>query len=150
LRKITSLLFVFLIGFHILSITTYASWAYPFVVYDENVYVVSETHIEPNNIGKKIGDVSKYSDLEGTYSGNFSNQFPKGTEYYEIKGLTAKEAIAIKESKESFIKAINNGKYAGSGEYEHKNHIMNHLLVYVIGVVLLFLIIYLFYKRRKK
>ncbi|MFJ7975963.1 hypothetical protein ACIQZI_09750 [Peribacillus sp. NPDC096379] len=150
MRKIMSLFFVFLIGCTFLISTTYASWAYAFVVYDGNIYVVSETHIKPNKIGKKIGKVTKYSDREGTYSGNFSNQFPKETDYYEIKGATTKEAIAIKESKESFIKAKYDGKYTGSGEYDHKKYILNNLLVYFIGVVLLFGIIYLFYKRRSK
>jgi hypothetical protein len=146
LRKIISLIFVFVIGCTFFITTTYANWAYAFVVYSGNIYVVSETHIEANKIGKKIGEVTKYSDQEGTYNGNFSNKFPKGTEYYEIKDVAIKEAIAIKESKDSFIKAKYDGKYAGSGEYDHKNY----LLVYFIGVVLLFGIIYLFYKRRNR
>lgn len=150
MRKIISLVFVFLFACTFLINTTYASWAYAFVVYNGNIYVVSETHIEANKIGKKIGEVTNYSDREGTYSGNFSNQFPKGTEYYEIKGVTTKETIAIKESEKLFIKAKYDGKYAGSGEYDHKKNIVKNLLVYFIGVVLLFGIFYLFYKRRSK
>jgi len=97
----------------------------------------------------KIGGVTKYSDIEGTYSGNFSNQFPKGTEYYGIKGVTAKEAIAIKESRESFIKAKYDGKYSGSDEIDHKNYIAKKFSFYFIVIILLFSIIYLFKKRRR-
>ncbi|NRD78968.1 hypothetical protein HPT25_16510 [Bacillus sp. BRMEA1] len=146
MRKIISLIFVFLIGCTFFITTTYAKWAYDFVVYKDNSYVVTETHIEANKIGRKIGEVTKYSDLEGTYRGNFSNKFPKGTEYYEIKGIAINEAIAIEESKDSFIKAKYNGKYATNGEYDPTNF----LLVYFIGVVLLFGIMYLFYKKRNR
>lgn len=85
-----------------------------FVVNDGNVYVISQEHINPNHIGSKIGEVTKYSDMEGTYSGNFSNRYPKGTQYYEIKGADVKEAIAVQESPELFLKANFNGEYAGS------------------------------------
>ena len=150
MRRIISLCFVFLIGCTFLIKTTYASWAYAFVVYNVNIYVISEAHVDPKQIGKKIGKVTKYSDNEGTYSGNFSNKFPKGTEYYEIQGVTTKEAIAIKESKGLFIKATYADKYAGSGEYDHKNYIEKKLFIYFGIIVLLLGIIYLFNKRRKK
>lgn len=149
MKKIISVVFVFLIACTFLISNTYASWAYAFIVYKGNVYVISETHIESNKIGKKIGEITKYSDQEGTYSGNFSNQFPKGTEYYEIKGVKTNEAIAIKESKVSFIKAKYDGKYAASGEDDHKKYIVKNLLVYCIGVVLFIVAIYLFFKKRK-
>jgi hypothetical protein len=148
LKKIISVVFIFLIACTFLISKTYAKWAYAFVVYDGNIYVVSETHIEPNKIGKKIGKVTKYSDQEGTYSGNFSNQFPRGTEYYEIEGVKTNEAIAIKESKESFIKAKYEGKYAGSGEVDHKKYISKNLLVYCFGFVLFIGVIFLFFKKR--
>ncbi|MGG3560037.1 hypothetical protein ABES03_00040 [Neobacillus rhizosphaerae] len=150
MRKIISLFFIFLIGSTFLISTTYASWAYAFVVYDGNIYIISEAHIEPKQIGKKIGKVTKYSDIEGTYSGNFSNQFPKGTEYYEIKGITTKEAIAIKESKGSFIKAKYDGKYAGFDESDHKKYIAKKLSLYFFVIILFFGSIYLFNKRRRK
>jgi hypothetical protein len=134
-RNLISLFFVFIIGCTFLISKTYASWAYAFVVYDGNIY--SETHIELKQIGKQIGKVTMYSDQEGTYSGNFLNKFPKGTEYYEIKGFKTKDAIAVKESKELFIKANYSGKYAGS-KYSWQN-----FLPYFIGVILLIGIIYL-------
>lgn len=70
-----------------------ASWAYPFVVWDKNVYVVSdEVVIE---IDKQIGRVTKYSDKEGNYGGNFSNVYKKGTKYFSIKGISTDIAIAV-------------------------------------------------------
>jgi hypothetical protein len=143
LKHLISVVLVFLIACTFLISNTYAKWAYAFVVNNGNIYVVSETHIESNKIGKKIGEVTKYSDQEGTYSGNFSNQFPKGTEYYEIKGVKTNEFIGIKESKDSFIKAKYHGKYAGS--------VLDYLmiLVYFIGIVLFIGVIYLFLKKRK-
>lgn len=151
MKKIISVVFVFLITCTIQISKTNADWAYAFVVYNGNGYVITETHIEPKQIGKKIGEVTNYSTLEGVYSGNFSNHFPKGTEYYEIKSVATKEAIAIKENKSSYIKAKFNGKYAGSGETDHKNYIMKKLFVYfIVGVVLLFGILYLINKKRNK
>ncbi len=151
MKRIINLFFVFLMSFTFLVNTTYADWAYAFVVYNGNIYIISDSKVEPKQIGKKIGEVTKYSDNEGTYSGNFSNKFPKGTEYYEIKDVTTKEAIAIKDSRDSFIKAKYDGKYASSGDYDHRNYIIKNTLVYFgIGLVLLFGIIYSFNKRRRK
>ena len=45
-----------------------ADWAYAFVVWDEYAYVVTDEQV--NEVDKKIGHVTKYSDIEGTYSGN--------------------------------------------------------------------------------
>jgi len=59
--------------------TVSAKWAYAFVVYDHNIYVISKEHVEPQKIGSIIGKVTKHSGEEGTYSGNFSNHYPKGT-----------------------------------------------------------------------
>ncbi|WP_252198860.1 hypothetical protein [Bacillus mycoides] len=148
MRNIISLFFVFIIGCTFLISTSYAKWAYAFVVYDGGTYIISETHIEPKEIGKKIGEVTKYSDNEGTYSGNFSNQFPKGTEYYEIKDVKTIDAIAVKESEKSFIKANYDGEYAGSGEQGYSKYTWQNLLPYFIGVILLIGIIYLFFKKR--
>lgn len=84
-----------------------------FVVNDGKVYVISDELVDPNLIGSKIGEVTKYSDMEGTYSGNFSNRYPKGTDYYEIEGVDVNDAIAVKERLGLFIKANYNGEYAG-------------------------------------
>jgi len=62
-----------------------ADWAYRFVVYEGKSYNISDNQVEPTEIGSIIGEVTKYSDREGTYSGDFSNHFQKGTKYYNIK-----------------------------------------------------------------
>ncbi|WP_027409376.1 hypothetical protein [Anoxybacteroides tepidamans] len=143
MQRLISLFFVFIIGCTFLTSTTYAKWAYAFVVYDGNTYIMSNTRVEPKQIGKKIGRVTKYSDQEGIYSGNFSNMFPEGTEYYEIKGVKTNDAIAVKERDELFIKANYSGQYAGS------KYNWQHIFLYFSIVILLFGIICTFKIRMK-
>lgn len=123
--------------------TAHADWAYRFVVNDGKSYIISDTQVESAQIGAKIGKVTSYSDKEGTYSGNFSNVYPKGTEYYEIKGISLKEAIAIKQDDGSFIKA------AYGSEYEGKAFHLKTVLFYIGGLFLL-LIAFLFVKNNWK
>lgn len=84
-------------------------WAYSFVVWNGYIYKLSDEYVE--EVTKEIGEVTKYSDMEGTYSGNFSNKYEKGTKYFSIKGISTDEAIAIKEKDGKYRKAINEGKY---------------------------------------
>ena len=88
-----------------------ASWAYPFVVWDGFVYVISDEFVE--EVDNKIGRVTKYSDREGTYSGNFSNIYKKGTAYYSIKGISTDEAIAVEDGEGKYKLATRDGEYAG-------------------------------------
>ncbi|MGE8205294.1 hypothetical protein ACQKP0_12070 [Heyndrickxia sp. NPDC080065] len=121
-----------------------ASWAYLFVVWDGFVYVVSDEFVE--EIDKEIGHVTKYSDKEGTYSGNFSNTYKKGTKYYSIKGISTDKAIAIQDKNGKYKKAIRNGEYAGN-----KNDISGLIfptLVTVFIILLLFLTFIIFVKRK--
>ena len=83
-------------------------WAYSFVVWHNYIYVVSEETVL--NVDKEIGKVTKYSDME-TYSGNFSNVFPKGTKYYSIKGVNTTIAIAVQTNDGHYIKAYRQGEY---------------------------------------
>lgn len=110
-------LFVFVLFFITINLFLFpskslASWAYLFVVWDGYTYVVSEEYV--TEIDKEIGHVTKYSDMEGTYSGNFSNIYKKGTKYYSIKGFSTDEAIAIQDKDGKYKKATRNGEYAGS------------------------------------
>jgi len=89
-----------------------ASWAYEFIVWDGYVYIVTDEQV--NQVDKKIGHVTKYSDREGTYSGNFSNTYPKGTKYYSIPGVSTDEVIAIQDTEGTYIKATRDEKYAGN------------------------------------
>ncbi|GAB0167736.1 hypothetical protein LSPCS325_11730 [Lysinibacillus sp. CTST325] len=85
-----------------------ADWNSSFVVWDGYIYEISEEYVI--EINEEIGQVTKHSDEEGTYSGNFSNKYKKGTKYYSIKGTNTDEAIAIEEDGK-YRKAIRDGKY---------------------------------------
>lgn len=84
-----------------------ADWAFQFVVWDGYIYQLSDEYVE--NVDEKC-EVTKYSDMEGTYSRNFSNTYEKGTKYYAIRGISTEEAIAIEEDGR-YKKAIRDGKY---------------------------------------
>lgn len=85
-----------------------ADWAFEFVVWNDYIYQLTDEYVE--NIDEKIGEVTKYSDMEGTYSENFSNTYKKGTKYYAIQGISTEKAIAVEE-KGKYRKAIRDGKY---------------------------------------
>jgi hypothetical protein len=125
-----------------------ADWAYSFVVWDSFIYVVSDEFVE--EIDKEIGHVTKYSDMEGTYSGNFSNTYKKGTKYFSIKDISTDEAIAIQEKDGTYKKAIRDGQYQGN-----KNDITGiDFQTLIVGFMALFLIaavgIYLVNRRPEK
>ncbi len=88
-----------------------ADWAFQFVVWNGYIYKLTDEYVE--EITEQVGEVTKYSDIEGTYSGNFSNTYEKGTEYFSVKGISTNEAIAIKEGDGIYRKAINDGEYGG-------------------------------------
>ncbi|MFF2175880.1 hypothetical protein ACFVT8_05375 [Lysinibacillus sp. NPDC058147] len=83
-------------------------WVNSFVVWDDYMYVVSDEYTE--NVRDVLGEVTKYSDQEAKYDGNFSNHYREGTKYYEIKGVSPSEAIAIQEG-DSYRIANRKGKY---------------------------------------
>jgi hypothetical protein len=84
-------------------------WNASFVVWDTYMYEMTDEYV--NEIDEEVGHVTKYSDREASYSGNFSNKYKKGTTYYSIKGINTDEAIAIKEDDGRYRKLIRNGKY---------------------------------------
>lgn len=90
-----------------------AKWAHSFVVWDGYIYVIKENEID--NTGKEIGEVTSYSDAEGTYSGNFSNTYEKGTKYYSIKGVSTDESIAVQSGEGTYLQAVREGKYEEEG-----------------------------------
>lgn len=137
----SSLLFVCLIS----STVQALSWAITFVVWEGKVYEVKQEEIiENNEIGKIIGEVTtKPNDRTGDYYGNASNFYPIRTNYYQIKGRSTSNAIAIKVEKQ-WVKAV----------YVHKApfHIMNLLTnqFFVFSVVSLGLMIIGLIFRTKK
>ncbi|MEK3796830.1 hypothetical protein MHI18_01005 [Peribacillus sp. FSL H8-0477] len=125
----SSLLFVFLIS----STVQALSWAITFVVWEGKVYEVKQEElIENNEIGNIIGEVTtKANDRTGSYYGNASNFYPIGTNYYQIKGTSTSNAIAIKEETQ-WVEAV----------YIHQApfHIMN-LLTHPFSVVVILVLV---------
>jgi hypothetical protein len=117
--KLKNLLFISVIFTILVSVTTgcsygnseksSASLAFSFVVWNGYIYKLSDEYVE--EVTEEIGEVTKYSDIEGTYSGNFSNEYEKGTKYFSVKGISTDEAIAIQEQDGKYRKAIRYGKY---------------------------------------
>jgi len=86
-----------------------ASWAFQFVVLNNNTYQVTDEIISHDKIEEKIGEVTHYSDKEGTYSNGFSNKYEKGTELYKIKGMDVNKYIAVKENDNTYKKLKKEG-----------------------------------------
>jgi len=55
-------------------------WAYHFVVWKGYLYAVTDEYV--TDIGDELGQVTRYSDNEGTYSGTFSNAYKKGENFF--------------------------------------------------------------------
>ena len=131
MKKVTllTLLFIFMISSSVHAL----SWAFVFVVWEGNVYEVKEEIIEEREIGKSIGEVKTEANTSNYY-GNASNAYSIGTKYYEIKGISTSDAIAVKEDNQ-WVKAV----------YVHKApfHIMNILTnqYFIISIVIIALII---------
>ncbi len=114
------------------------SWAYPFVVWDGYIYVVSDEYV--TEIDSEIGQVTKYSDME-QYPGNFSNVYEKGTKYYSIENTSTDEAIAIQEDDGEYKRAIREAEYTYV-ENNYKNESERNVLIgsIIIGLLVLVLI----------
>ncbi len=93
----------------ILASPASAKWVHAFVVWDHYSYVISDEYVD--QVDKEIGQVTKYSDQEGTYSGNFSNEYKKGTKYFAIHGISTDKAIAVQEPDGKYRKAVRDHKY---------------------------------------
>lgn len=123
-----------------------ADWASRFVVFSNDIYEITDESILPRDIDQKIGHVTRYSDHEGTYRGNFSNTFPKGTAYYSIKDKDTKEVIAIESKQNTYLKAINKGHY-DNDEIETQFRIWTYVTIGALILAIIFIIMRL---RRKK
>lgn len=140
---------IFLILFLIVLIplqSTFADWAYRFVVFSDDIYEVTDELVLLNDIEKKIGQVTRYSDHEGTYPGNFSNTFPKGTDYYSIRDKDPKEVIAIKTKENTYLKALNKGHY----DNDHLDTQNRNWTIILIGALIVIIILLISLIRRKK
>lgn len=92
--------------------TVYADWASNFVVHNGSKYTVTYATVSQDRIGPQVGKVTKYSDVEGTYRGNFSNAFPKGTPYFAIHDTSEDEGIAVRTPEGTHVFAAYDGEYA--------------------------------------
>ncbi|MDX1806422.1 MAG: hypothetical protein R3267_05320 [Paenisporosarcina sp.] len=93
-----------------------SDWAYSFIVWDGYIYELSDEYVE--DVKVEIGEVTYFSNEEGTYEGNYSNKYNKGTKYFSIVGINTDEAIAIKEGEGKYRKVIRNGKYSLDSEQD--------------------------------
>ncbi|MWV44264.1 hypothetical protein GRF59_11530 [Paenibacillus sp. HJL G12] len=121
-----------------------ASWAYPFVVYDNSIYAVTMEQVSSDLLGERIGKVTRFSDREGTYRGHFSNSYPKGTAYYAINGISPKQQIAVQAEKALYLKALYQGEYAASGP-------ANNMFVWIgmAGVAAAAIVVFVLYRRNR-
>lgn len=90
-------------------VTSSKSWAYDFVVWDGKIY--KKTNESVHDIGGEIGVIEFYYEIEGTYQGNFSNKYSKGSKLFSINSIDTQEAIAIEVSRGVFEKLQFDGIY---------------------------------------
>lgn len=125
-----------------------ADWAYFFVVWDGYVYVVQDQQVDENEIGKEIGHVTRYSDREGSYSGNFSNAYSKGTKYYELKEVSTDESIAVEPSPGTYRLAEREHPYGGN-RYAFWDPSSPFFIVGVLFVAVFAVVVYFSVRERK-
>lgn len=134
MKKIT--LFLFIIILLTNSSVQALSWAYPFVVWSGNVYEVTDKEVIDSLIGKRIGEVkTKPNDMTGNYYGNASNYYPKGTEYFEISGISTDTAIAVKKEEGKWVKAV----YVNKAPFHWVNLFTNPFPFLILIVIILFI-----------
>ncbi|MGD6991363.1 hypothetical protein [Sutcliffiella horikoshii] len=139
-------LLLFLICFTLASSTSHAlSWAYKFVVWEGGVYEVTEEFMAASDIGEKIGEVKRMADDKtGSYFGDASNYYEKGTRYYAIKGIDSGTAIAVEEQQDMWVKAV----YLHEAPF-HWTDILPYILM-GIAVFVLFIVLSLRYASKKE
>ncbi|WP_431803529.1 hypothetical protein [Halobacillus andaensis] len=135
MKKIASLFIAF---FLFSSISVQAlDWA-PFVVWEGKVYNVTEEIIPEEEIGDVIGEVNtKPNERTGSYYGNASNVYPKGTKYSEIEGTSTDAEIAVEKSNSNWVKA----EYAQDAPFHLMNLAVNPFVMMLLGVLLVILVI---------
>ncbi|MCH7323959.1 hypothetical protein LZ480_19025 [Solibacillus sp. MA9] len=127
---------VFFWLFFIPQLVFATSWAFPFVVWNDSIYVITDEVVPL--VEQKIGKVTRYSDME-QFGGNFSNYYPKGTTYYAIEGIATTEAIAVEHEKGKYIKAVY------ESPYEFQGSVMNKAKMAFIAIVIAIMSFIIYY-----
>jgi ATP-dependent Zn protease len=141
-----SVLFFILFIFAFTSSVQALSWAYPFVVWNGNVYEVKEEKVLESEIGESIGEVkTRPNDMTGNYYGNASNHYPKGTKYFEINNISTKTAIAVEVAENQWLKA----EYVHEAPF-HWMDLVTKVLPFLILIVIAIVIIRMKKSRTKK
>ncbi|MGG0719206.1 hypothetical protein ABE096_16645 [Robertmurraya massiliosenegalensis] len=141
------ILVISLLQVALLSSTAQAlEWAYPFVVWKGNVYEVKqEEMIKEDEIGKIIGKVkTSADDMTGEYYGDASNYYPKGTEYYEIKGTSTSTAIAVRDN-EQWMNAV----YVHEAPFHIMNVVFNYYFIAAILIIAIIVVTVTISKQKK-
>ena len=106
----------------------------PFVVWKGKVYDVTDEEIGESQIGDLIGEVeTKPNESSGSFYGDASNVYPKGTPYYKINSTSTASAIAVRESDGGWVRA----------NYSHQApfHVMNIITnIWFVLLMIVFLI----------
>lgn len=135
-----AVLFVLFISFYP-GKTLATSWAYPFVVWDGYIYVISDEYV--TEIENEIGHVTRHSDME-QYSGNFSNAYKRGTKYYSIKEISTDQAIGVEVSDGQYIKAYREAEYEVrspfGGFFDGQQGIIKIIIFSLLSILAIFLI----------
>lgn len=108
------------------------TWAYSFVVWKGNVYEVTMEKVLESNIGRYLGEVkTKPNEVTGSYYGDASNAYPKGTKYFEINGESTKTSIAVEVENRQWVKAV----YVHDASFHWMDLISKFLPLLIIVVI---------------
>jgi len=129
-----SILFIFMFSTSVQAL----SWAYPFVVWNGNVYEVKEEEVLKSEIGARIGEVkTRPNDMTGNYYGNASNIYPKRTKYFAINDVSIHTAIAVEVGENQWQKA----EYVHEAPFHWMDFVTTNLpLLILIVIVIVFII----------
>jgi len=88
-------------------------WSHQFIVWDGDMYIISDDMIDESDLEMELGKVEKYSSRETNHENNdivFSNHFSEGATIFKMIEVKESESLAIKQG-EMITKLNNNGKY---------------------------------------
>ncbi|MFY0518671.1 hypothetical protein ACOMCU_12710 [Lysinibacillus sp. UGB7] len=143
MTRIVSFILLFLSAYT-LSVQA-LDWAYPFVVWNGNVYEVKEEKVVESQIGKNIGAVkTRPNDMTGDYYGDASNAYSKGTKYFAMNDISTDTTIAVEVGDKQWQKAV----YVHEAPF-HWMDLFTKILPIAI-LISIVLIMVLRFKKRKK